>query len=160
MEPSDPDASPWGRRVGLCAVHGWACPNRVTPAQGPSSLGNQGEEGREEADEHHIMVVTALVGVPTIRRTPHITIGPRGRPQGPLAPRTKPSPPPSPTSPTLVVPPPTLPSTEAVLSGFGPPPDLLSPCGNRVLWRFAHFAAPSGKGRVPGSWDLMAGPSR
>jgi hypothetical protein len=64
MEPSDPDASPWGRRVGLCAIHGWACPNRVAPAQGPSSSSIQGEkEGREEeADERRITVVTGPVG--------------------------------------------------------------------------------------------------
>jgi hypothetical protein len=109
MEPSDPEASPWDRRVGPCVIHGWPCPNRVAPAQGPSSSSNQGEEeGREGADECRITVVTGPFGAPTIRRTACITIGPRGQTQGPLAPRTEPSPPPSPT---LVVPPPTLPST-------------------------------------------------
>jgi hypothetical protein len=44
MEPLDPNASPWGRRRRLCAVHGWGCPNRVTPDQGPSSSSRQGEE--------------------------------------------------------------------------------------------------------------------
>jgi hypothetical protein len=34
------------------------------------------------------------------------------------------------------------------------PLDLLSPCGNQVLQRFAHFATPSGKGHAPGSWGL------
>jgi hypothetical protein len=126
MEPSDPEASPWDRRVGPCVIHGWPCPNRVAPAQGPSSSSNQGEEeGREGADECRITVVIGPFGAPTIRRTACITIGPRGQTQGPLAPRTEPSPPPSPT---LAVPPPTLPSTEAGPSGSGPPPDLLSPC--------------------------------
>jgi hypothetical protein len=120
MEPSDPNASPWGRQVGPCAIHGWACPNRVAPAQGPSSSGHQGEEeGREEADECRITVVTGPVGALVTRRMARITIGPRGRPQGPLAPRTEPSPPPSPTSSTLAAPPPALPSTEAGLLGSG-----------------------------------------
>jgi hypothetical protein len=46
IEPSDPGAFPWGRRVGPFAVHGWACPNRVAPAQGPSSSGIQGGGGK------------------------------------------------------------------------------------------------------------------
>jgi hypothetical protein len=156
MEPSDPDTSPWGHRVGLCAVHDWACPNRVAPAQGPSSSGIYGEEeGREEeADERRIMVVTGPVGAPAVRRTAHITIGPRGRTQGPLVPRTESSSPPSPISPTLAAPPPPPPalsSTEAGLSGSGTSSDLLSLCGKWVLRWFARFAAPSGKGRALGS---------
>jgi hypothetical protein len=51
MEPSDPDDSPWSHRVVPCAVHGWACPNRVAPAQGASSSGIQGEEEGREEDE-------------------------------------------------------------------------------------------------------------
>jgi hypothetical protein len=165
LEPSDPDASPWGCRVGPCAIHGWACPNRVALAQGPSSSYIQGEaEGREEeADEHRITVVTGPVRASTVRQTARITIGPRGRPQGPLAPRTEPSPPPSPTSPTLVAPPPpplALPPTEAGQSSFGTSADLLSPCGNQVLRLFTRFAAPFGKGRAPGSGDSTVEPSR
>jgi hypothetical protein len=90
IEPSDPDASPRDRQVGPCAIHGWPCPNRVAPAQGPSSSGNQREEERreEEADERRITVVTSPVGTPMICRMVRITIAQRGRPQGPLAPRT------------------------------------------------------------------------
>jgi hypothetical protein len=86
MEPSSLDASPWGRRDRPCAVHGWGCPNRVAPAQGPSSLSHQGEEkGREEEiDEHHITVVTGPVRAPVTRRMTSITICPQDRPQGPL----------------------------------------------------------------------------
>jgi hypothetical protein len=51
MEPSDPDDSQWSHRVVPCAVHGWACPNRVAPAQGASSSGIQGEEEGREEDE-------------------------------------------------------------------------------------------------------------
>jgi hypothetical protein len=146
MEPLDPDASPWDRRVAPCAVHDWgkvgACPNRVAPAQGPSSSSHQGEGREEEADERHIKVVTDPVGAPTIHRTTHISIGLRGRPQGPLVHRTEPSPPPSPTSLTLIAPPPALPSTEAGPSDSGMSPDLLSSCGNRVLWQFARFITP------------------
>jgi hypothetical protein len=82
MEPLDPDTSPWGHRVGLCAIHGWACPNRVAPAQGLSSSGIQGEGREEEADERRITVVTGPVGAPAVHRTTCITIGPRGHPQG------------------------------------------------------------------------------
>jgi hypothetical protein len=85
-----------------------------------------------------------------------------GRPQGPLAPRTETTPLTSPTSPTLAAPSPpplTLPSPEAGPSGSGTPPELLSPCGNRVLRRFTRFTTLSGKGRAPGSWDSTAGPS-
>jgi hypothetical protein len=82
MESSDPNDSPWSRRVVSCAVHGWACPNRVASAQGASSSGIQEEEGREEDvdDGRQISVVTSLVGPPAIRRTAWISIGPRGRP--------------------------------------------------------------------------------
>jgi hypothetical protein len=84
MEPLDPNASPWGRRRRLCAVHGWGCPNRVTPDQGPSSSSRQGEEegGDKEDDEHRIAVVTSSVGAPMIHRTACISISPRGQPPG------------------------------------------------------------------------------
>jgi hypothetical protein len=148
MEPLDLDASPWGRRGRPCAIHGWgSCPNRVASVHRPSSLGRQGGEGeeeQEEEDEHRITVVTDPVGASAIHRMTRISIGPRGRPQGPLAPRTATTPPKSSTL-SLVVPP--------------PPPDLLSPCGNRVLRWFTRFVAPSGKGRVPKSWDSTARPS-
>jgi hypothetical protein len=80
MEPSDPDASPWGRRGRPCAIHNWGCPNRVAPAQGPSSSSSQGVEERreEENDECHITVVTGPVGAPTIHQTTLISIGPHG----------------------------------------------------------------------------------
>jgi hypothetical protein len=32
MEPSNPNASPWGRRDRPSVIHGWGCPNRVAPA--------------------------------------------------------------------------------------------------------------------------------
>jgi hypothetical protein len=112
------------------------------------SLG--GGEGEEEDDEaRRIMVVTGLVEAPMIRRTTRISIGPRGRPQGLLTPRT--TTPPTSLTPSLVTPPP---------SGSGTPSNLLSQCGNRVLWWFARFAAPTDKGRVQGSWDSMARPSQ
>jgi hypothetical protein len=160
MEPLDLDAYPWGRRGRLCNVHGWGCPNRVTLVQGPSSSSRQGEEeGGEEDDERRITVVTGPVEAPVIHRTPRISVGPQGRPQGPLAPWTETM---SPTSPTLVAPPPAaaLPSPKVGMSGSGTPSDLLSLCSNRVLWRFTRFVTPSGKGRVLRSWDSMAGPSR
>jgi hypothetical protein len=146
MEPSDPDASPWGHWGRPCAVHG------------PSSSGRQGEEegGEEEDDECHITSVTGPIGVSVIHRTTHISVGPRGRPQGTLAPQTETTPPTSPTLAAPPPPPPALPSPEADPSGSGTPQDLLSLCGNRVLRWFARFAAPSGKGRAPGSWDSTA----
>jgi hypothetical protein len=98
-------------------------PSMVGPAltglhrpKGPHHQAFRGVEGREEADERRIIVVTSPVGAPVVHRMTRITIGPRGRPQGPLAPQTEPSPPPSLTSPTLTAPPPpppTLPSAEA-----------------------------------------------
>jgi hypothetical protein len=128
-------------------------PRTRTPLQEVSRGGRQGEEGREEEDdERRVTVVTNAIGTSMIHRMARITIGPRGRPHGPLAPRTEPSPSSSPTSLTLAAPPPpVLPSPEASLSGFGMLPDLLSPCGNHVLWWFARFASPSGKGHAPGS---------
>jgi hypothetical protein len=82
MEPLDLNASPWGRRGRLCAIHGWgSCPNQVASVHGPSSLGRQGEEGEEqeeEEDEHRITVVTDPVGASAIHRTTRISIGPRG----------------------------------------------------------------------------------
>jgi hypothetical protein len=109
------------------------------------------EEGREE-DECRIAVVTSPVGVPVIHQTTHISIGPRGRPQGPLAPQTETALPTSPTSLTLAAPPQpssVLPSPEAGPSGSDTQSKLLSPCRNRVLRRFARFVASSGKGRAP-----------
>jgi hypothetical protein len=163
MEPSDPDASPRGHRGYLCAIHSWGpCPNRVAPEPGSSSSGRQGEaEGGEEEDKAcRITVVTGLIGVPVIRQTTRITISPRGRPQGPMVSQTTTTPPTSPTL-YLVTPPPlTLPPTDAGPSSSGTLSDLLSPCGNQVLRWFARFTAPTGKGRVPGSWDSTAGPSR
>jgi hypothetical protein len=47
MEPSDPDTSPWGRRVGPCAVHGSACPNWVAPG------GGGGKRRRSRRALHH-----------------------------------------------------------------------------------------------------------
>jgi hypothetical protein len=128
-------------------------PRTRTPLQEVSRGGRQGEEGREEEDdERRVTVVTNAIGTSMIHRMARITIGPRGRPHGPLAPRTEPSPSSSPTSLTLAAPPPpVLPSPEASLSGFGMLPDLLSPCGNHVLRWFARFASPSGKGHAPGS---------
>jgi hypothetical protein len=118
MEPSDPDTSPWGCRGRSCAIHGWGCPNRVAPVQGPLSSSRQGEEERseEEEDECRIIVITGPVGAPVIRCTAHISIGPRGRLQGPLAPQTET--PTTSTSPTLAAPP-VLPSPKAGSSGFG-----------------------------------------
>jgi hypothetical protein len=53
-----------------------------------------------------------------------------------------------------------LPSSAAGPSGSDTPPDLKSPCSNRLLRRFTHHATQSDKGRAPGSWDSTAGPSR
>jgi hypothetical protein len=65
-----------------------------------------------------------------------------------------------PTSPTPSLttpgPPLALPSSEAGPSGPGTPLDLRSLCSNRLLRRFTHLAAPSGKGRALGSWDSTA----
>jgi hypothetical protein len=162
MEPSDPDASPWGRRGQPCSIHGWgSCPYQVAPVHEPLSTGHGGGgEEEEEDDERRITVVISLVGAPTICRMARISIDPRGRPQGLLVPRATTTPPTSPT-PSLPAPPPPpgLSSLEAGPSGFVTPLDLLSPCGNRVLRRFTCFTTPSDKGRVPGSWDSTARPS-
>jgi hypothetical protein len=117
------------------------------------------EEGREgEDDERRITVVIGPVGAPTIHRTAHISVDPRGRPQGPPVPRTETTPLSSPTSPTLVAPSPlALPSPEAGPLGSGTPLELLSPCGNWVLWRFARFATPSSKGRCDRTTSEMRG---
>jgi hypothetical protein len=49
LEPSNPDTSPWGRRIRPCAVHGWGpCPNRVAPMHGPSSSSHQGEKKKKK----------------------------------------------------------------------------------------------------------------
>jgi hypothetical protein len=138
MEPSNPDASPWGRRGRLCAIHGWGCPNRIAPAQGPSSSSHQGEEEEreEDDDERHIMVVTGPIGVPVIHWMTCISVGPRGQPQGPLAPRTNTTPPSSLTSLTLAappLPPLALPSPKVEPSGSNTPLELLSLCDNRVF---------------------------
>jgi hypothetical protein len=81
MVLSDPDTHPRGHQGGSCVVHSWDCPNRVAPIHDPSSSSHQGEEeGEEEDDECHISVVTGPIKVPAIRRTVHISIGPRGQP--------------------------------------------------------------------------------
>jgi hypothetical protein len=160
MEPSDTDTSPLGRRGRPCAVHGWGpCPNQVAPGLGSSSSGQQGEvEGEEEDEPRQISVLTGLVQASLTRRTVRISIGPRGRPQGPLTSRTTmlltlPTP-------SLVTPLPlALPSTEASPSGSGTLRDLKSLCGKWVLRRFVRFTAPTGKGRAPGSWDSTVRPS-
>jgi hypothetical protein len=147
MEPSDPDASSWGRRGCPCVIHGWGpCPNRVAPAHGSSSSGQQGEaEGKEEDEPHQISVVIVLVQASLTRQTARISIGPRGQPQGPLTLRTT-TLHTSPTPSLVMLPPSALPSTEADTSGSATPQDLKSLCDNRVLWRFARFATPIGKG--------------
>jgi hypothetical protein len=147
---SDPDAHQRGRQGGSCALHGRECPNRVALVHDPSSSSRQGEEegdGEDEDDEHQISVVISPIGAPAICRTVCIFIGLRGGPQGPLAPRTATTPPTS-TTPSLIVPRllPTLPSSEAGPSGSRTLPDLKSPCGNQMLHRFAHLAAPFDKG--------------
>jgi hypothetical protein len=160
---SDPDAHPSGRQGGPCAVLGWDCPSRVALVHGPSSSSHQGEGegGEEEDDERQISLVIGPIGAPAIHETARISIGPQGRPQGPLAPWTATTPPTSPT-PSLATsgPQPALPSSEADPSSSGTPLDLKSPCGNRLLCQFTHHAAPSGKGRAPESWDSTAEPSR
>jgi hypothetical protein len=59
------------------------------------TLHQSGEEegGEDEDDEHQISVVTGPVGALVICRMTRISIGPRGRPQGPLALRTATTPP-------------------------------------------------------------------
>jgi hypothetical protein len=160
---SDPDTHPRGHQGRPCTVHGWDCPNWIALVHDPSSLRHQGEEegGEDEDDECQILVVVGPVGAPMISRTACISIGPRGRPQRPLAPRTTTMPPTSPT-PSLATlgPPHALPSSKDGPSGSGTPPDLRSLCGNRLLRQFTHLAAPSGKGRAPGSWDSTVVPSR
>jgi hypothetical protein len=147
---------------GLVVCCPWlgACPNWDAPAHGPSSSSCQGEEEGEEEEEdaHRITVVTSPVGPPAIHRTTQISIGPRGRPQGPLAPQTTTTTPTS-LSPSLDAPPPlpALPSSEVVPLDLSTPLDLKSSCNNWLLHRFAHFAAPSDKGQAPRSWDSTAG---
>jgi hypothetical protein len=129
MVLSDPDTHPRCRQGGTCAIHGWDCSKRVTLLHDPSSSSCQGEEegGEEDDDERRISVVTGPVGAPIIRRTACISIGPWGRPEGPLAPQTATTPPTSPTpSLTAPGPPPTLPSSEASPSGSETPPVLLN----------------------------------
>jgi hypothetical protein len=120
-----------------------------------------GGEEEEEEEDHYIMAVTGPVVAPVIRQTTQISIGPRGRPQGPLVQRIATTPPTS-LTPSLATPPSpsALPSSEAGPSDPGMSSDLKSLCGNRLLRRFAHFPASSDKGQALGSWDLMAGPSR
>jgi hypothetical protein len=86
---SDLDGHQRGCQGGSCVIHGWDCPNRVAPVHDPSSSSHQGEEEEEEEDEDdecQISVVTGPIGAPVICRTSCVSIGPRGRPQGPLAP--------------------------------------------------------------------------
>jgi hypothetical protein len=98
----------------------------------------RGGKGRRR-QARQILMVTSLVQAPVTRRTARISIGPQGRPQGPLVPRTT-TPPTSPT-PSLIVPPlPALSSTKVGLSGSGAPPNLLSLCDNWVFRRFTCFA--------------------
>jgi hypothetical protein len=81
--PASAPTPPLQLSLAPCAVHGWACPNRVALAQGASSSGIQGEEeGRvgDEDDACQISVVVDSVGSPVIRRIARITIDPRGRP--------------------------------------------------------------------------------
>jgi hypothetical protein len=126
---------------------------------GPRHWVNRGRQREKKKMNPCITVVTGLVQASLTRQTTRISIGPRGRPQAPQAPRTT-MPPTSPI-PSIITPPPLpLPSMEVGPSGFGTPQDLKSMCGNRVLCRFAHFAAPISKGQAPGSQDSMAGPSR
>jgi hypothetical protein len=163
MVLSDHNAHPRGHQGGTCAIHGWDCPNRVAPIHDPSSSSRWGEEegGEEEDDKHRISVVMGSIGASVIHRMAHMSISPQGRLQGPLAPQTTTTLPTSPT-PSLATagPPPALPSSEVGPLVSWTPPDLKSLCGNRLLHRFAHHAAPFGKGRAPGSLDSMAGPSR
>jgi hypothetical protein len=116
-----------------------------------------GGGGGEEDIERRITVVTSPVGAPMVHQMARISVGPWGRPQGPLVPRTE-------TMPSTLAAPPSsssvLPSPDASPSGFGTPPDLLSPCGNQMLRWFTHFTTLSIKGRTPGSWDSTVGPSR
>jgi hypothetical protein len=64
MEPSDPDASPWGRQDRPCVIHGWGCPNRANRVPRALIIEPSGEEeGREdEADECRITVVIGPIG--------------------------------------------------------------------------------------------------
>jgi hypothetical protein len=125
---SYPDAHQRGHQGGPCAVHGWDCPNQVASVHDPSSSSRQGEEEGGEEDEdgsRQISMVTGPVGPPVICQTMRISIGSRGRHQGPLASRVVTMSLSSPT-PTLVAPqpPPELHSSEARPSGSGPPPAL------------------------------------
>jgi hypothetical protein len=159
----DHDTHPRGCQGGSCAIHGWDYPSWVTLVHDPSSSSRQGEEegGEEEEDECQISVVNDPVGAPVIRWTARISIGPRGRPQGPLAPRTTTTMPTSPTTSFAASGPlSALPSSEAGPSSSETPPDHKSPCSNWLLCRFTHHTTPSGTGRAPGSWDSTVGPSR
>jgi hypothetical protein len=140
---------------------GGRSPTELSRSTGLHHRAIREEGGEEEDDERRIMVVTGPIGALAIRQMAHISVGPRGWPQGPLAQRTETTPPTSPT-PSVAAPgpPSALPSSEAGPSGSRPPSDLMSLCGNRLLRRFAHHAAPFDKGQGPGSWDSMAGPSR
>jgi hypothetical protein len=156
MEPSDP-----------MPLHGVAGTDHVSSTVGvsptelhrPKGPHHRAIRGRRREEKKKLTSTAsqyspAPLGAPVIRRTTRITIGPRGRPQGPLAPQTEPSPPSSPISLTLATPPPpplALPSLKVSLSSSGMLLDLLSPCSNWVLRRFTRFATPSGKGRAPGS---------
>jgi hypothetical protein len=100
-------------------------------------------------------VVTGPVGAPVIRWITHISINPRGRPQGPLAPQTTTNlGDPFPHRAGTAV---ALPSSEAGPSGSGTLPELKSPCGNRLLRRFAHLFAPSSKAEHPGHGTRRSG---
>jgi hypothetical protein len=161
MEPSGP--APLHGVVGASRVPsmvGSLAPTGCTSAHAFVIEPSGGEEEEEEED-HYIMAVTGPVVAPVIRQTTQISIGPRGRPQGPLVQRIATTPPTS-LTPSLAAPPspPALPSSEAGPSDPGMSSDLKSLCGNRLLRRFAHFPASSDKGQALGSWDLMAGPSR
>jgi hypothetical protein len=115
-----------------CVIHGWGSwPNQVRPVHGPFHQAISGRRRRRRRRQQ----VPHLgghrpVGASSIRWTTRISIGPRGRPQGPLAPHTVTTPPTSPTT-SLVAPglPSALPSSEAGPSGSGTPSDLKSMCG-------------------------------
>jgi hypothetical protein len=69
-----------------------------TGLQQSTDLRHQAVRGRRREKKKMMMNVAIIgpVGVPALRRTERVSIGPHGRPQGPLAPRTTITPPTSP----------------------------------------------------------------
>jgi hypothetical protein len=161
MEPLDLNASPWVIKVGrVPSTVGGHAPTGLHQCMGPRHRVNRGR-WREKKKTSLIRSwwSPALYKCRLTHRTARISIGPQGRPQGPLAPRTTMSP----TSPTLslaVPQPPTLPSIKARSSGSSMSSDLKSLCGNRVLLWFACFTTLTIKCHAPGSWDSTVVPSR